>query len=218
MLTSTMQDYLKAIFIILEQQDRATTSAMAERLNVAPASVTSMLKKLSKLKLITYERYQGVRFTRAGEKSALEIIRHHRLLERYLSEALGVPWERVHEEAEKLEHAISEDLEDRIAEMLDHPAVDPHGSPIPTREGEIRRHNTRRLSTVAAGETVTVLEVDDRSSELLIYLGKLQLYPGAVVRVTAVEPFEGPLVLNVDGRAFSLGRGAAGEIRVTAAT
>lgn len=217
LLSTAMQDYLKAIFVILEQEDRATTSAIALRLSVAPASVTAMIKKLSRLKLITHEPYQGVRFTRAGEKAALEVIRHHRLLERYLSEALGVPWERVHDEAEKLEHALSEDLEERIANLLHHPEVDPHGSPIPTREGEIHRHKTRRLSTVLAGETVTVLEVDDRDSELLIYLGRLQLYPGAKVRVTAVEPFEGPLMLNLDGREFSLGRRAANEIRVTAA-
>jgi len=212
-----MQDYLKAIFVILEQEDRATTSAVAQRMSVAPASVTAMIKKLSRLKLITYEPYQGVRFSHAGEKAALEIIRHHRLLERYLSEALGVPWERVHDEAEKLEHALSEDLEERIATMLDHPDVDPHGSPIPTREGEIRRPRTRRLSTVDAGETVTVVEVDDRDSDLLIYLGKLRLYPGAVVQVAAVEPFDGPLLLKLDGREFSLGRRAAGEIRVSAA-
>lgn len=212
-----MQDYLKAIFVVLEQDDRATTSAIALRLSVAPASVTAMIKKLSKLKLITYEPYQGVKFSEAGEKAALEIIRHHRLLERYLSEALGVPWEKVHDEAEKLEHALSEDLEERIANLLDHPSVDPHGSPIPTRDGEIRRPKTRKLSTVEAGETVTVMEVDDRDSDLLVYLGKLRLFPGTVVHVAAVEPFDGPLLLKLDDREFSLGRRAAGEIRVSAA-
>lgn len=216
MLTAAMEDYLKAIFIILEQEERATTSAIAQRLKIAPASVTSMIKKLAKLKMITHEPYQGVRFTRIGEKAALEIVRHHRLLELYLSEALGVPWESVHEEAEKLEHILSEDLEDRIAEILDNPAVDPHGAPIPTREGKIQRTKTRRLAAVHAGETVTVLEVDDQDSELLKYLGQLRLFPGAVVRVLSVEPFEGPLNLDLGGREFSLGRRAAQEIRVTA--
>ena len=217
MLTAAMEDYLKAIFIILEQEERATTSAIALRLQIAPASVTSMVKKLARLNMITHEPYQGVRFTQVGEKAALEIIRHHRLLELYLSEALGVPWERVHEEAEKLEHILSEDLEDRIANVLDNPAVDPHGAPIPTRDGKINRAKTRRLSAVSAGETVTVLEVDDHDPELLKYLGKLQLFPGAVVRVAAVEPFDGPLLLDFGGREFSLGRRAAQEIRVAAA-
>ena len=216
MLSAAMEDYLKAIFIILEQEERATTSAIAQRLKIAPASVTSMIKKLAKLKMITHEPYQGVRFTRIGEKAALEIVRHHRLLELYLSEALGVPWESVHEEAEKLEHILSEDLEDRIASILDNPAVDPHGAPIPTREGKIRRTKTRRLDDVHAGETVTVLEVDDHDSELLKYLGQLRLFPGAVVRVLSVEPFEGPLNLDLGGREFSLGRRAAQEIRVAA--
>ena len=150
-------------------------------------------------------------------KAALEIVRHHRLLELYLSETLGVPWERVHEEAEKLEHVISEDLEDRMARVRHDPSVEPHGAPIPARDGTIRRGRARPLSAVDPGETVTVLEVDDRDPELLKYLGRLELYPGTVVRVTAVEPFEGPLVLHVNHREITLGRRAADGIRVTMA-
>lgn len=217
MLTQTMEDYLKAIFDVLEHEHRATTSAIALRLDIAPASVTAMIKKLSRLKLITYEPYQGVQFTSVGEKAALEIVRHHRLLELFLAEALGVPWERVHEEAEKLEHAISEDLEDRIALALKDPSVDPHGAPIPARDGSIRRVKARRLSGVGAGETVTVLEVSDRDPELLRYLGTLQLYPGAVVEVKSVDPFEGPLFIQLNQKEITLGRRAADEIRVTAA-
>jgi len=213
-LTAAMEDYLKAIFEVLEYQQRATTSAIAERLRIAPASVTAMVKRLSRLKMITYEPYQGVRFTRLGEKAALEIVRHHRLLELYLSEALGVPWERVHEEAEKLEHVLSEDLENRIADSLGDTSVDPHGAPIPTREGVIRRLKTRRLSAIEPGETVKVLEVDDRNPELLKYLGSLQLFPGTTIRVTAVEPFDGPITLRMEGREVLLGRRAADEILV----
>jgi len=217
MLTAAMEDYLKAIFVVLEQEQWATTSAIAKRLEIAPASVTAMIKKLSRLNLITYQPYQGVRFTDVGEKAALEIVRHHRLLELYLSEALGVPWERVHEEAEKLEHVISEDLEDRMARVLHDPSVDPHGAPIPARDGTIRRVRARPLSAVDPGETVTVLEVDDRDPELLKYLGRLELYPGTVVRVKAVEPFEGPLLLHLNRREITLGRRAADGIRVTVA-
>jgi DtxR family Mn-dependent transcriptional regulator len=216
-LSQAMENYLRAIFEVLEREERATTSALAGRLGVAAASVTAMIKKLSQLRLITYEPYQGVRLTPAGERAALEIIRHHRLLELYLSEALGVPWEQVHTEAEKLEHVISEDLEDRIATALGDPAFDPHGSPIPARDGTMQRVKTRRLSTVTVGETVTVVEVSDRDPKLLRYLGDLQLYPGTVVQITAVEPFEGPLVLQVDGREIMLGRQAADGVRVTLA-
>jgi DtxR family Mn-dependent transcriptional regulator len=210
-----MENYLKVVFEILEHDDRATTSAIAERMEIAPASVTSMLKKLADVKLITYEPYQGVRLTRAGEKTALEIIRHHRLLELYLAQALDVPWDRVHEEAERLEHALSEDLEERIAAALGDPKVDPHGSPIPSREGVINRVARRRLSSVAAGETVTVVEVGDRDPGLLRYLGKLELFPGTEVKVLAIEPFQGPLVLKSNGREFILGRQAAEHIQVS---
>jgi DtxR family Mn-dependent transcriptional regulator len=213
-----MENYLKVIFEILEHEERANTSAIADVLGVAPASVTAMLKKLADLKMITYEPYQGVRLTQVGEKTALEVLRHHRLLELYLAQALDVPWDRVHEEAERLEHALSEDLEERIAAVLGDPTVDPHGSPIPSRDGIIERPSLRRLAAVPAGETVTVIEVGDRDPELLRYLGKLELYPGTEVTVLAIEPFQGPLVLRSNGREFILGRPAAEKIRVSDGT
>jgi DtxR family Mn-dependent transcriptional regulator len=216
MISHAMENYLKVIFEILEHEERANTSAIADEMGIAPASVTAMLKKMAGLKLITYERYQGVRLTDVGEKAALEVLRHHRLLELYLAQALDVPWDKVHEEAERLEHALSEDLEERIAAVLGNPTVDPHGSPIPSRDGTIKRTAGRRLSSVSAGETVTVIEVDDRDPDLLRYLGKLDLYPGTEVMVLAVEPLQGPLVLRSRGREFILGRQAAAKIQVTA--
>ncbi len=215
-LSQSMENYLKVIYEVLEREDRAATSAIADQMGVASASVTAMLKKLAGLQLLTYERYQGVRLTPAGEKTALEIVRHHRLIELYLAEALDVPWDRVHEEAERLEHALSDDLEERIATVLGDPKVDPHGSPIPSRDGIVDRVDARRLSSVEAGETVTVVEVADRDPDLLRYLGKLEMFPGTVVRVLAVEPFQGPLVLRSNGREFILGRPAADEIQVSA--
>jgi len=216
-LSQAMENYLRAIFEVLEREERATTSAIAGRLGVASASVTAMIKKLSRLRLIRHEPYQGVRLTPAGEQAALEIIRHHRLLELYLSEALGVPWEQVHTEAERLEHVISEDLENRIATALGDPSFDPHGSPIPARDGTMQRVKTRRLSSVTVGETVTVVEVSDRDPELLRYLGGLQLYPGTTVHVTGMEPFEGPMILQANGRQIMLGKQAADRVRVTPA-
>jgi len=215
MISHAMEDYLKVIFEILEYEERANTSAIAEEMGIAPGSVTAMLKKLAGLKLLTYEPYQGVCLTDAGEKTALEVLRHHRLLELYLAQALDVPWDQVHEEAERLEHALSEDLEERIAAVLGDPTVDPHGSPIPARDGTINRMLGRRLSSVSAGETVTVIEVGDRDPDLLRYLGKLELYPGTEVKVLAIEPFQGPLVLKSQGREFILGRQAAAKIQVT---
>jgi DtxR family Mn-dependent transcriptional regulator len=214
-LTQSMENYLKTIFEVLEHDERATTSSIAERMGIAASSVTSMIKKLAELNLVTHRPYQGVRLTAVGEKTALEVVRHHRLLELYLAEALGVPWDRVHDEAEKLEHVISEDLEDRIDAALGSPTIDPHGAPIPTRDGTVRRVATRRLADVGQGQTVTVLEVTDRDPELLRYLGEMQLYPGTEIRIVRVEPFDGPLVVRNGERELLVGRAVARELRVT---
>jgi DtxR family Mn-dependent transcriptional regulator len=214
-LTQAMENYLKVIVEILEHRERATTSSIAEHMGIASPSVTSMIKKLAELKLVTHEPYQGVRLTGVGEKTALEVVRHHRLLELYLSQALGVPWDQVHDEADKLEHVLSEDLEDRIDAALGSPTVDPHGSPIPTRDGTVKRVAARFLSEVLAGESVTVVEVGDRDPELLRYLGGLELYPGTQIEVVRVEPCNGPFVIRNGTSEIILGRVAAGQIRVT---
>lgn len=216
-LSESMEDYLKAIYEILERQNRATTSAIAEKMGFSSPSVTSMIKRLAELNLVTHEPYQGVSLTGAGERTAVEIIRHHRLIELYLADSLGVPWDQVHDEAEKLEHAISEDLEDRIAAALGDPTVDPHGAPIPARDGTMIRVEGVTLSEVGAGEKVTVVEVGDRSPELLRHLGNLRLYPGTEIRILRIEPYDGPLVIEVEEREFILGRTAASEIRVSRA-
>jgi DtxR family Mn-dependent transcriptional regulator len=211
-----MENYLKAIFEIAEHTERATTTSIASRMGIAPPSVTAMVKKLADMKLVTHEPYQGVQLTRVGEMAAVEVVRHHRLIEKYLAEALGVPWDQVHDEAERLEHVISEDLEDRIASALGDPGTDPHGAPIPARDGTIARVAARRLSEVSAHERVVVVEVDDRDSALLRYLGERGLYPGTGVEVLHVEPYGGSLTVRVGKGEFSIGREAAAEIRVTA--
>jgi DtxR family Mn-dependent transcriptional regulator len=215
MLSQAMENYLKVIFEILENNERASTSVIADLMGHSPASVTAMVKRLAELNLVSHEPYRGVKLTRVGKRTAMEIVRHHRLVELYLAEALGVPWDRVHDEAEKLEHVISEDLEDRIAAVLGNPTVDPHGAPIPGRDGSIARVEAIALSDVQPGATVTVVEVGDRSPELLRHLGDLKLYPGTEIMVVRVEPYDGPLVIRAGNREFILGRGAAKEIRVS---
>jgi len=183
MLSESIQDYLKAIYNLRHENERVTTNALAARLNVTAASVTGMLKKLAELKLVFYEPYQGTTLTPAGEKIALEVIRHHRLIELYLTEAMGYSWDQVHAEADRLEHAISEEFEDRISTLLGHPTVDPHGDPIPTKSGEIAISSRRTLGETAEGVTVRIERIRDEDPALLRRVAELGLMPQTVVTV-----------------------------------
>lgn len=214
MKNQVIEDYVKAIFEIESETAKVSTNALAKRLKVTPASITGMIKKLSEMNLVTYERYQGVRLQPAGRKIALEVLRHHRLIELFLSEALGVPWDQVHEEAERWEHVISEDVEDRIDALLGHPTRDPHGSPIPDRDGNMVESPTLTLAELAKGQQATVVEVSDHNSELLRYLGERNLYPKAEFEVLDVAPFDGPLELKLNEETFTLGRKVAEQIYV----
>lgn len=187
MRTPAVEDYLKTIYEIEHEQGKVATTALAERLRVTPASVTGMIKKLADMHLVEYEPYQGVVLTEAGRKIALEVIRHHRLIELYLAEALGVPWDRVHDEADKWEHILSEDLEDRIDALLGYPTLDPHGAPIPTRAGEMARPSRERLADLKPSQTALIAEVSDHDAMLLRELGACGLYPGTEVEVLACE-------------------------------
>ncbi|PJF48351.1 MAG: metal-dependent transcriptional regulator [Chloroflexi bacterium] len=183
MLSESAQDYLKAIYSLRHENARATTNALAARLNVTAASVTGMLKKLAELKLVFYEPYQGATLTPAGEKIALEVIRHHRLIELYLTEAMGYSWDQVHAEADRLEHAISEEFEDRISTLLGHPTVDPHGDPIPTKDGEIAASSRDTLDTSAEGSRVRIERVRDEDPALLRQVADLGLLPQTVITI-----------------------------------
>ena len=215
MLSESTEDYLKAIYAIERKKGRVLTSQLAERLKVRPASATGMLRKLADLKLVIYRRYQGVELTPAGKKVALEIIRHHRLLELYLNEVMGVPWDKVHGEAEKLEHALSEELEDRIDELLGFPTKDPHGSPIPSRSGKVQRMPSEKLEDLKAGQIGMIAEVSDEDSELLRYVAELGLFPGESVSIVSVAPYKGPITLKVKDKEVVVGRAAAKRILVT---
>ncbi|MCB8985626.1 MAG: metal-dependent transcriptional regulator [Ardenticatenaceae bacterium] len=214
-----IEDYLKTIYTLAEAETPVSTSRIAEARQVKPGSVTSMLRRLDSLNLVNYEKHYGVTLTEAGEKIALEVIRHHRLLELYLIEALGFSWDEVHEQADLLEHVISEKLEERIAAALGHPTVDPHGDPIPARDGSMVVMDTRPLAEVPIGERVQVARVpDDANSEMLRYLAELGLTPGAIVQIIDAAPFEGPLTLQIGDETKIIGFNIALSVLVVTTT
>jgi len=215
--SASVQNYLKAIYTLQENHKQVTTSALAEHLHVSAASATNMVKKLARLRMAHHSPYHGVQLTPRGNKLALEVIRHHRLIELFLSETLDVPWDCVHAEAEKIEHVISEDLEDRIATFLGDPARDPHGDPIPTKGGRVEHPPYESLFNVGAGETAVIRRVSDQNPEHLRHFSKLGLIPDAVVDVVEQEPFEGPLRVRVEeGSEHVLDESLAREIWVSA--
>lgn len=215
-----IEDYLKTIYSLSQTETPVGTSQLAEARHVKPASATGMIKRLAELRLVNYERHRGVTLTPAGEKIALEVIRHHRLLEAYLTEALGFTWDEVHEQADVLEHVISEKLEERIAAALGHPQFDPHGAPIPAKSGAIPHLAYRPLTALAAGEQARVARIaHDDDSDLLRYLAELGLVPGVMVRLTG-NPAEqnGPLTVSLDGQARVVNRHAAQTVLVELGT
>ena len=214
MLTHAAEDYLKSIYKLQEKVGKVSTGILAEFLNVKPASATGMIKKLKTMKLVKHERYHGVTLTATGKAIALEIIRHHRLLELYLFKALGVPWDGVHEEAEKLEHVISEDVEARMDEFLGYPTADPHGAPIPNKNGVVTQTAYVPMTDLCSGQSCIVAEVSDTDSAMLRHLGSFNLYPGTAFRVIAVAPFEGPYTIDVAGQQVVIGREVAKHIFV----
>lgn len=213
-ITHVHEDYLKVIYHLERQHQRATTTAIAQEMGVSAASATNMLKRLAELNLVEYTPYQGARLTEAGRKVALEIIRHHRLLELYLAEALGMPWDKVHEEADRLEHVISEDLEEAMARALGYPTVDPHGDPIPDRDGTIRSRAGHTLADLPEGERGQVVRVRCQEPGMLRYLGTLGIYPGTSIVVRERAPFQGPLLVDVNGQVHALSYAVAEEIDV----
>lgn len=211
-----IEDYLKSIYTLAQEESPVSTTRLAEARGVKPASVTGMLQRLARLNLVNYAKHQGVTLTPAGKQVALEVIRHHRLIELYLIEALGFTWDEVHEQADVLEHVISEKLEERIAAALDNPKFDPHGDPIPSKSGEVVRRPTELLIDQPAGTTVKIARIrDNDNSELLRYLGELGMMPGALCTILEIAPFDGPLTLEIDGRRTIVGFNVATAVHVT---
>lgn len=211
-----IEDYAKAIFALQSKHGGAvSTSALAEQRGVSPGSASAMIKRLAEMKLVSYEPYKGVRLTRAGEKVALEVMRHHRLVESYLAEALDMPWDQVHAEAEVLEHYISEQLEELIARKLGNPTHDPHGDPIPTRELSIPDEQTVALSELEPGQSGTLSRVSDSDGAMLRYLSERKIRPGAHLHVKDRQPFGGPVFVVIAGRKHVLGGELAQAMRIS---
>jgi DtxR family Mn-dependent transcriptional regulator len=214
-LSESIENYAKAIYA-LEQRGSGTvtTNALAARLEVTPASASSMVKKLAELELVTHEPYKGVKLTDKGRRVALEVLRHHRLLELYLAESLGVPWDRVHDEAEVLEHVLSEELEELIAAKLGNPTHDPHGDPIPSRELRITEEKTESLAALEVGARGVFVRVSDSDPEMLRYLAERGITPGDRFEVVERQPFDGPLSTRFGKKVHVLGGGLARAMRV----
>jgi DtxR family Mn-dependent transcriptional regulator len=216
-ISAAVQDYAKAIYA-LEQRDGAavSTNALAERLDVTPASASGMVRRLGEMGLVSHMPYRGVQLTPDGVRVALEVLRHHRLLELYLATSLDVPWDRVHDEAEVLEHVLSEELEALIAAKLGHPTRDPHGDPIPTAELEIEEEPTERLADQLPGAAGRFVRVSDSDPAMLRYLAERGIAPGDGFEVVDRQPFDGPVFVRFGTDVHVLGGALAAAMRVEA--
>lgn len=213
-LSQNAEDYLKTIYKLESQEKGASTSDIAGAMEVSSASVTNMVKRLAEMGLVNYKSYKGTHLTESGKKVALEIIRHHRLLELYLLEVMGYSWDEVHEEAENLEHHISERFENKIAELLNNPTHDPHGDPIPTKEGTLPKIDDIPLKDAEEDKTYIISRVKDQEAERLRYLEKEGMLPGVKLTVVEKEPFKGPLTLKVEDDEKIIGLDLAGTLFV----
>jgi DtxR family Mn-dependent transcriptional regulator len=215
LLTDAIEDYLREIYKLEAAGLRATTTRVAEAAGVTAASASVMLKRLGALGFVEHARYRGVELTDEGRRVALEVIRHHRLLEQYLSERLGVPLADVHAEADRLEHKLSEEVERRIDVLLGHPTHDPHGHPIPDADLNVGSVGARTLLALGPGERATISRVPDTDDELLRYLAELELVPGREVELKELAPFEGPVTIRSASGEHAITRELAGSIGIT---
>lgn len=214
-LSQAVEDYIKCIYSLESDfGEGVSTTNIAESLGVSSASVTNMIKRLAKMGLVKYESYYGTTLTESGRKIALEIIRHHRLLELYLKEIMGYSWDEVHDEAENLEHHISERFEDKIAELLNNPTHDPHGDPIPSKDGVMPEIANSPLADMPEGKRWMIGRVVDQNPELLRYLEKIGLIPGVEVEVAEKAPLKGPITIKIEGREQVIGYDVAVNVYV----
>ena len=214
-LSPPVEDYLKTVYLLCEREGAASTTGIATALEVTPASVTGMIKKLAELKLVRHTPYQSVELTKSGEKIALEMVRHHRLLELFLMEALGYTWDEVHAEADVLEHVISEAFEERMAARLGYPNIDPHGDPIPAKDGSFTALKERALLAMQPGESAQITHINDTHSEMLRYAASLGLTPTTRLTLIEMEPFGGSLRVKIGKAEKAIGRELAAQIFVT---
>jgi DtxR family Mn-dependent transcriptional regulator len=215
MTTTAVEDYLRTILELESENEAVSTTALATALGITSASVSSMIKKLARRGLLDHQPYRGATLTASGRGEALRVLRRHRLVEQFLLEVLEVPWERVHVEAHRIEHALSDYLVERIDDLLNHPSHDPHGAPIPTVDGRLEKRQLLRLADLAPGESGVVARVSDREPDLLRHLADLALFPGAEFTVTAIAPLDGPRTVQVGDSNHTLGREVAQRIMVS---
>ena len=216
-LSAPVEDYLKAIYALGRGTGAAATTDIAQRLAIAPASVSGMVRRLADQGLLAYEPYRGVKLTETGRRAALRTLRRHRVIEAYLSRALGYPWDRVHAEAERLEHAASDELVDRMAANIGEPEVDPHGAPIPTRDGSVDETEYTSLADLPIGVVGSVMRVTDEDPSMLRYLAELSILPGKRITVRARAPFEGPITVVVGKQELSIGPALASHVLISPA-
>lgn len=216
-LTGPVEDYLKAIYELASRDGVAATSDVANALGVAPASVTGMIRRLAAQGLLDYVKYRGVHLTPDGRRAALSTIRRHRILETYLTRVLGYPWDRVHDEAERLEHAASDELIECMSAAMGHPTADPHGAPIPTASGDVDERLLQTLGDVPVGVRAQMVRVSDKNPELLRYLADIALQPGAEVTVMERAPFDGPITLQLGKGQAVVGATLAAQVLVEVA-
>ena len=212
--SSAVEDYAKAIYALEQREGPVSTNSLAERLGVTAGSASGMLKRLDELGLVEHRPYRGVSLTENGRRVALEVMRHHRLLELYLVQSLGVPWDRVHQEAEVLEHVLSEELEELIASALGDPTHDPHGDPIPTRDLRIEEGDSESLQALEPGDRARFTRVSDSDPEMLRFLADRGIAPGDELEVIDKQPFDGPLFVRFGEDVHVLGGGLARAMRV----
>lgn len=217
-LTEPVEDYLKAIYELETRFGAASTSEVASALAVAPASVTGMIRRLATQGFLDHVPYKGVQLTALGRRAALRTLRRHRILETYLTRVLGYAWDRVHDEAERLEHAASDDLIERMAAALGHPTADPHGAPIPTADGRVDERTHRTLADLAVGERARMVRVSDKDPSLLRYLAEIALQPGAEITLVARAPFDGPITLRIGTEQPVVGPNLAAQVLVESMT
>jgi DtxR family Mn-dependent transcriptional regulator len=216
-LTGPVEDYLKAIYELASRDGVAATSDVANALGVAPASVTGMIRRLAAQGLLDYVKYRGVHLTPDGRRAALSTIRRHRILETYLTRVLGYPWDRVHDEAERLEHAASDELIECMSAAMGHPTADPHGAPIPTANGDVDERLLQTLGDVPVGVRAQMVRVSDKNPELLRYLADISLQPGVEVTVMERAPFDGPITLQLGKGQAVVGATLAAQVLVEVA-
>jgi DtxR family Mn-dependent transcriptional regulator len=213
-LTGPVEDYLKVIYDLERDSGAAATNDIAQRLAVAPASVSGMIRRLAEQGLVSHEPYRGVRLTDLGRRAALRTLRRHRIIETYLTQVLGYAWDRVHDEAERLEHAASDELIERMSAALGQPVVDPHGAPIPTRDGAVDERSLLSLAELSPGRPARVVRVSDKTPAMLRYLAEADIIPGSELTVVGREPFGGPINVMLGKKAKSIGAELAQQVRV----